>query len=463
MKTTSTVPSTHSEAEAYLKGGQDRPSLRAAIGEIGRERLNGSTGTAKDRATREFRIYRALEPHTRERPRVENEWQLDRENKAPIRSKAAARKAAEMLCTALDEYQGQQYGREEGGAPRAEPAPTQFRAWTKRGLEKKKERLIDETVRTWQETMAQEVAETIARAIVPLEAQFRAALERQRSEKKEEDERKAAEQRRTQTTPDRKVARRRAKPTLEAKDDIGPVLKKLSDHMENHGVGRGWIELGGGSVLAAAWDHRRSTDIDLWVALGRAGRLGQAARSEEEWIVLVAPPSSTIDRSQTSWTQVDAKLSLDGVPISLFTSHIPHTGQGKRQMMRGTIFGAATTDEILAGKMTQRWLDPRGGMIPIRDVYDIAVARTLEPRALERVLRGMTGDQRKGAASRLRELPEGWETEDPKPVLDAKFDVDLKGAIEELAEALEAGDIRRISRSTRSAEAARTQEYGREQ
>lgn len=214
-------------------------------------------------------------------------------------------------------------------------------------------------------------------------------------------------------------------------------------------------------MLAAAWDHRRSTDIDLWVALAEAGLLGRAARSEEEWTVLIAPPGSIIDRSQTSWTQVDAKLRLDGVPISLFTSHIPRTRQGKRQTMRGTIFGAATTDEILAGKMTQRWLDARGGMIPIRDVYDIVVGRTLEPRALERVVRGIAGEERKRAAARLRELPEGWETEDPKPVLDATFDVDLTNAIGELAEALESGDIKRISRSTKSAEGAKAQGCGR--
>ena len=243
---------------------------------------------------------------------------------------------------------------------------------------------------------------------------------------------------------DRDVARRRAKPTLAAAEDIAGALKVLSDHLAAHGVDSGLVHLGGGSVLAAAWRHRQSTDIDLWVSHEQVGRMTTLARNDEEWKRIMRPTVGQIENVETSLTQASARMTLNGVPISLFTTHFAGRMEKNRQMMRGTIFGAATTEEILSGKIIGRWGEAMREEIPIRDVYDIYVARTLEPNALKQAMGKMTREQRRTAASQLRALPENWHEQDRKPVIEPRFDVELRGAARRLAAAIEEGDWTRI-------------------
>ena len=89
------APSTEESraAESYLNGGSNaagtRPGLADVIDELTRKRLDGSAPARSDAFGREFDIYWRLMPHTRERPREENQWQLDRENRGPVRSDRA--------------------------------------------------------------------------------------------------------------------------------------------------------------------------------------------------------------------------------------------------------------------------------------------------------------------------------------------------------------------------------------
>ena len=240
------------------------------------------------------------------------------------------------------------------------------------------------------------------------------------------------------------MQRRRGKPTLEANEDIAEVLKLLSDHLSYYGVEQGVIHLGGGSTLAAAWEHRRSTDIDLWVSYEQADRVAGRVNNEEEWKQMVCPAGGQIVNKGTSWTEASAELRLHDVPITLFTSHFPQPREKRRQMIRGTIFAAATTQEILAGKLLGRWAEAVEERIPIRDIYDVIVARTLEPRALAEAMQRMSASQRRTAAKRLRALPENWHELDKKPVIDPQFEIELNGAGRRLATAIEDGDWEKV-------------------
>ena len=117
------------------------------------------------------------------------------------------------------------------------------------------------------------------------------------------------------------VARRRARPTLAPRDDIAPVLNALSSHLHARGVPRGLLHLGGGSVLAAAWSHRTSTDIDLWLSPERAPQLLALAPDAESWGDLFSPPGHRV-KLDAATTQANGSLvmTLDDVPVSLFTS-----------------------------------------------------------------------------------------------------------------------------------------------
>ena len=230
----------------------------------------------------------------------------------------------------------------------------------------------------------------------------------------------------------------RLKPTLEPCEDIALTLKVLSDHLAAQGVEKGLVHLGGGSVLAAAWKHRQSTDIDLWISYEESGRLSRMAKNNKEWTRLTCPNGSEIVTKNTRWAEGSMQIKLNNVDVSLFTTHFARRNQKNRQIMRGTIFGAATTEEILSGKIAGRWTASSHEPIPIRDIYDVYVARTVEPTALTNVINRLNSEQRKSAHAQLRALPESWHKLDKKPLVKPQFSVELQGAARRLADAIEA-------------------------
>ena len=193
-------------------------------------------------------------------------------------------------------------------------------------------------------------------------------------------------------------------------------------------------------MLAAAWDHRKSTDIDLWIAPDRASELTALAPDAATWSALFQPPGHQVSVERATREHTAITLDLDGVPVSLFTSHHANRPCRNRQIMHGTVFAAATTEEILRGKLLGRWSDQAADEIPNRDLYDIVVARTVEPWALRRTFISMSDSARAQAANRLRSLPDDWHRHDPKPIIDPKFDIDLQDLGRRLADPLESGD-----------------------
>ena len=133
-------------------------------------------------------------------------------------------------------------------------------------------------------------------------------------------------------------------------------------------------KLGGGTVLAARWKHRRSNDIDVLfhpdtktshfeAELGRAlkeaggtplgwGEWSRIEFGENHLDLLKGEPTPAIGHQPAS---------VDGSPVTVLTNV-----------------------QILNGKLGYRALDP-----PTRDVYDIAVCGIADPESLEIVLNGV--------------------------------------------------------------------------
>ncbi len=143
---------------------------------------------------------------------------------------------------------------------------------------------------------------------------------------------------------------------------------------------RGW-QIGGGTILAARWRHRESQDIDLLVhprtetrflhpeaapdlhrrleAAGarkiRFGRFSQILFEESRIEMLAADPQPRVGHS---------RAIVDGKEVTVLAS-----------------------SQILTGKFSNRSLNP-----PVRDLYDLAVAGTIAPRALAIAVNALAGD-----------------------------------------------------------------------
>ena len=142
----------------------------------------------------------------------------------------------------------------------------------------------------------------------------------------------------------------------------------------------GW-QIGGGTILAARWRHRESQDIDLLVhprtetrflhpeaapdlhrrleAAGarkiRFGRFSQILFEESRIEMLAADPQPRVGHS---------RAIVDGKEVTVLAS-----------------------SQILTGKFSNRSLNP-----PVRDLYDLAVAGTIAPRALAIAVNALAGD-----------------------------------------------------------------------
>ena len=184
----------------------------------------------------------------------------------------------------------------------------------------------------------------------------------------------------------------------------------------------------------------------------RAPELTALAADDDEWTALFSPPGHNIQLDDVNQPNAGIAMTLDGVPVSLFATHLAGRPQPDRQMIRGTLFAAAAAEEILSGKLLGRWADRAADEIPVRDLYDLTVARTVEPRALKKLAR-MPRDARLAAAERLRSLPEDWRLRDPKPVIDPTFEVDLPRLAKRLAQPINAGDWQQIPLTARTASA----------
>ncbi len=135
--------------------------------------------------------------------------------------------------------------------------------------------------------------------------------------------------------------------------------------------GRRWC-LGGGTVLAARWTHRKSTDVDIFLpANSRIAALDPRwnPRFTNAMNALGASRGEVQDRSlKFSFPEGRIEITqLDPIPNMPLE---PAVVDGQDM----TVYGS---NQILTGK-----LYGRGKRLPPRDIFDIAVARHEDPSAL---------------------------------------------------------------------------------
>ena len=167
----------------------------------------------------------------------------------------------------------------------------------------------------------------------------------------------------------------------------------------------GAYRLGGGTVLAALWKHRHSTDVDFFAepshyqaVFGRAGR-------ELERALLSRVPGVLAERS---WVEPEAVfLDCGAGEITLVPAVRFHPGNSPPGVVGSSRVAADGIEEILVGKV-RRWMG--AGWYRVRDFYNVALARRRAPAALARVLAAEGPRRLRQIAAELSILEEFEET-----------------------------------------------------
>ena len=199
----------------------------------------------------------------------------------------------------------------------------------------------------------------------------------------------------------------------------------------------GTFVLGGGTVLAARYRHRKSTDLDIFLSLITSERIDRK-HGERVWINhlkewLGDEPEQTIG----AMTVIGM---IGNVPFSV----CPASGvleTGIPQEIYGHIIAGQTTHEILEGKILGRIIDENTPNT-IRDLYDITVAARLEPEAMASVLTKLAKwpIQVERAMMSLNDTPNDLHETDPKPIIEARYDLELPNLAQRLIPMMQSGD-----------------------
>lgn len=155
----------------------------------------------------------------------------------------------------------------------------------------------------------------------------------------------------------------------------------LDDHVTPRTPDRSGWKLGGGTVLAARWGHRGSRDIDLLVP----------PRTETRFLQPDAAPELHRRLADLGATRIEfnrfSRIVFERSRIEILAAD-PEPRIGHRPAIVDDAPAVVlATSQILTGKFANRSLNP-----PVRDLYDLAVARTRAPRALMIAVNALSAD-----------------------------------------------------------------------
>ena len=138
--------------------------------------------------------------------------------------------------------------------------------------------------------------------------------------------------------------------------------------------------LGGGTVLAARWGHRLSTDLDFFMQQDafdhaitqRASELEAALRDVAFGAFVTPNHMQCVMRDTSVEVSVDVASANDLGPV-----------ESSDEAAHGV--GTQTTSAILLGKIAGRMM--RQGRVTVRDIYDLCVAERVDADALRAAAR----------------------------------------------------------------------------
>ena len=210
---------------------------------------------------------------------------------------------------------------------------------------------------------------------------------------------------------DRRAVRKLPELTLPA--PAQQLHEQARDRFDKWFGASGWAT-GGGSVLAARWQHRQSRDLDLFVLRMRLDRWRQGRSA--------GTLARTVERVITPWRPVRIEVQNNvvriGNPIAqvdLIAWDPPNPArEWAAQRIAGSYGRTLTSAAILGLKLRMRGPDTHA-----RDVYDYACALQYEPEALDEALRSVPGTVLPGMIRhRIQNLQTRWSSPEVRERID---------------------------------------------
>ncbi len=179
------------------------------------------------------------------------------------------------------------------------------------------------------------------------------------------------------------------------------------------------LSIGGGTVLAARWGHRRSTDIDFFCEAAVYAELDVRRRKELEEALRTVPGV----KAETLWCDPIAtwcavgKTEVTILPRSRIRAL---AGRGS-SYLDATRIELQANAEVLYGKIVRRMLEAEE--VHVRDVYDIVYAAEHDRKSLEATKRFIGDETLENVAMLIEGLPRGWTRDQEKMLIDPKLDL----------------------------------------
>ena len=181
----------------------------------------------------------------------------------------------------------------------------------------------------------------------------------------------------------------------------------LAEPILTAAFGQKGYRLGGGTALAAVWEHRHSTDVDLF-ADHAAYRAGVDSQERERWLkeelfkVLQPLGPEGIDVAHGF-----LKVVCREGELGLYTPPVPlDTFPAAKNKVAGTDIELESPAIILARKIHGRMLG--SGVLTLRDLYAISAASVLAPEELTVALGSVREDDKEALRDELKSLPTDW-------------------------------------------------------
>ena len=174
-----------------------------------------------------------------------------------------------------------------------------------------------------------------------------------------------------------------------------PILAEL--------LGAGCFRLGGGTALAALWVHRHSTDVDLFAD---HAAYAEFIGSQSGVRLLSEGLRDALQPDEMEIRRGALRVLCSSGELSIFTTPSPLPSLAAADRVAGTQVELERPATILARKLHGRMLT--NGSIVLRDLYDLAAAKTLAPAELALALDSVATDDKRQIADELRHLPGDW-------------------------------------------------------
>lgn len=180
------------------------------------------------------------------------------------------------------------------------------------------------------------------------------------------------------------------------------------------------LSFGGGTVLAARWNHRTSLDVDLFCRseIYEAIDLDRRRQIEER---IKQIPEADQDTTWCESTGIRTRIGDIEATVLPRDARGPQTAP-ERTKMRESSIRLQRTEEILKAKISARIYE--SNQVQTKDLYDIACAHITDPEALSRAVREIDPRAMDEVIALVSGLPEGWSTDMQAPLLEPKYQWD---------------------------------------